>query len=188
MLDVRKMKKIARLIVFCSLLFAISCQKETTFLISETSVGPLSHTNTFNDLETVFAQDSIVKDTFRLKQGELPRKVKVFEKGGKLLLTLTPSSDSIPKIENIRIEDARYLTEKGVGLNSTFASIQKNYEIKKLVTTLQSIVVFPKNSNLYFTIDKEELPGSVRYSMGDIEAVQIPDDAKIKYLMIGWSD
>jgi hypothetical protein len=47
-------------------------------------------------------------------------------------------------------------------------------------------VVFPKGSNLYFTIDKEELPESLRFSTASIEAVQIPDDAKIKYLMLGW--
>jgi len=47
-------------------------------------------------------------------------------------------------------------------------------------------VIFPKQSNLYFTIDKEELPENLRFSTSDIEAVQIPDDAKIKYLMLGW--
>ena len=54
------------------------------------------------------------------------------------------------------------------------------------MTTLRSIVIFPKASNLYFTIDKEELPENLRFSMSDIEAVQIPDEAKIKYLMVGW--
>jgi hypothetical protein len=82
--------------------------------------------------------------------------------------------------------DPRYTSEKGIGLKSTFKDIQDSYEIKKIVTTLNSVVVFPKGSNLYFTIDKEELPESLRFSTASIEAVQIPDEAKIKYLMLGW--
>ena len=54
------------------------------------------------------------------------------------------------------------------------------------MTTLNSVVVFPKESNLYFTIDKGDLPASLRYTASSVEAVQIPDDAKVKYLMIGW--
>ena len=101
-------------------------------------------------------------------------------------MTLTVNTDSVPTIENVRIMDPRYVSEKGIGLKSTFKDIQSKYDIKKIVTTLKSIVIFPKGSNLYFTIDKEELPENLRFSTSDIEAVQIPDDAKIKYLMVGW--
>jgi hypothetical protein len=48
-------------------------------------------------------------------------------------------------------------------------------------------VIFPKGSDLYFTIGREELPASLRYNTeAEIEAVQIPDQARIKYLMAGW--
>ena len=126
-----------------NLLVFFGCkEKDTTFLISENSVGTLLHTTPIRDLETVFVQDSIVKDTLNLKIGTRTRKVKVFEKGGKHLLTLTPSLDSIPTVENVRIFDVRY--------------------------------------------DKEELPANLRYGTSTIEAVQIPDDSKIKYMMLGW--
>ncbi|MEM7487022.1 MAG: hypothetical protein AAF348_17580 [Bacteroidota bacterium] len=181
------MKRIILVFGVLNLLVFFGCkEKDTTFLISENSVGTLLHTTPIRDLETVFVQDSIVKDTLNLKIGTRTRKVKVFEKGGKHLLTLTPSLDSIPTVENVRIFDVRYETEKGIGLNSTFGEIQQKYPIKKIVTTLKSIVVFPKASNLYFTIDKEELPANLRYGTSTIEAVQIPDDAKIKYMMLGW--
>ncbi|WP_222984852.1 hypothetical protein [Flagellimonas meishanensis] len=165
----------------------VSCSKtDTTFLITEQSVGPLHKSTPITDLETVFVGDSIVRDTARLKLGGKTKKIKVFEKGGEHLLTLTPSADSIPTIENIRIFDVRYQTDKGIGLASTFGDIQKNYSIKKIVTTLNSVVIFPKESSLYFTIDKEELPTNLRYTTSNIEAVQIPATAKTKYLMIGW--
>ena len=162
------------------------CEKNTTFLITENSIGPLNKATAVTDLEMVFAQDSIVRDTTNLKIGDKVKKILIFEKGGQHLLTLTPNSDSIPTIENVRVFDARYATSKGIGLKSTFQDIQQKYSIKKIVTTLNSVVIFPKESNLYFTIDKEELPSGLRYTTSNIEAVQIPGAAKIKYLMIGW--
>ncbi|WP_437398033.1 hypothetical protein [Flagellimonas lutimaris] len=181
------MKKTTKII---ALIFGItlihSCKKDTRFLITESSVGPLTQTTTVSEMESTFVQDSVVGDTAQINLGISPKKIEVYEKGGKHLLTLKANSDSIPTIENVRIMDPRYVSEKGVGLQSTFKDIQNNYDIKKIVTTLNSIVVFPKGSNLYFTIDKEELPENLRFSTSDIEAVQIPDDAKIKYLMLGW--
>ena len=100
---------------------------------------------------------------------------------------MTPSEDSIPKIEIIRVEDPRFSTYKNVGLKSTFKDIKDNYSIKKIVTSMNNVVIFIKDSDVFFTIDKEELPTSLRYAASaNIEAVQIPDKAKIKYLMIGW--
>jgi hypothetical protein len=149
-------------------------------------VGTLQKTSPVDTLEAIFAQDSIVKDTSKLKIGATAEKIMVFEKGGKHLLTLTSNLDSIPTIGNIRIFDSRYTTDKGIGLNSTFKEILNNYSIKKTVTTLNSVVIFPKHSNLYFTIDKEELPSNLRYTTSNIETVQIPDNSKIKYLMLAW--
>lgn len=181
------MKKSLFVFGICLLLIGISCQRQDpTFLITETSVGPLNQTNSFQELETLFINDSVVKDTFRLKTNQNPKKVKIFEVTGNPLLSLTANSDSVPTIENVRIEDPRYMTQNGVGLSSSFKDIQNAYDIRKIVTTINSVVVFPKNSNLYFTIDKMELPANLRFTKTNIEAVQIPDDARIKYLMVGW--
>lgn len=155
-------------------------------MIADEKVGKLDKISLVRDLELIYEGDSLVRDTLRASVGSRTRKIKIFEKGGKHLLTLTPTADSIPTIENVSIEDKRFQTENGIGLNSTFKDVQDNYEIKKVVTTIQSVVIFPKNSNLYFTIDKEELPSNLRYTTGTIDAVQIPDEAKIKYLMLGW--
>lgn len=181
------MKKFILLISVFTICFGGCKEKDTTFLITNDSIGKLKKISLARDLELIFADDSIVKDTFNSKKRFAYQKVNVFEKGGKHLLTITPSNDSIPIIENIRIFDPRFTTETGIGLNSTFKDIRDNYKIKKIVTTLKSVVVFVKESDLYFTIDKEELPANLRYSNSDIEEVQIPDDAKVKYLMIGWN-
>ncbi|MGW9687165.1 hypothetical protein [Flagellimonas sp. 2504JD1-5] len=177
------MRKIVLVFGICVLLLFISCgEKDTSFLITEHSVGPLLSETAVVNLEQVFIKDSIAKDTIKPESG----KIKIYQKNGKHLLTLTSSSDSIPTVENIRIFDTRYKTGKGIGLHSTFKDIQDNYQIKKIVTTINSIVIFPKESNLYFTIDKEELPSNLRYTSSKIEAVQIPPTAKIKYLMLAW--
>lgn len=163
-----------------------SCQGEDPFLITETRVGPLLQTSKVSELETLFAQDSLVRDSLALKLGTLGAKIEVYENGGRHLLSLSPGRDSVPGIENIQIQDPRYRTKQGIGLKSTFGDIERNYEIKKIVTTLKNVVVFPKGSNLYFTIDKGELPANIRFSNAPIEGVQIPSEAKIKFMMLGW--
>lgn len=172
---------------FCVLGFLNSCtEKDTTFLIADEKVGKLDKISLVRDLELIYEGDSVVKGSALPQMNNRSKKIKVYEKGGKLLLTLTPTTDSIPSIENIAVEDSRFQTDGGIGLNSTFKDILGAYEIKKVVTTMSSLVVFPKESNLYFTIDKAELPENLRYGNGNIDAVQIPDGAKIKYLMVGW--
>jgi len=167
--------------------FFIGCAEEdNTFLIAENSVGPLEKSSPISAIESIFRHDSIVKDTMSSKVGASSNKIQIFEKGGLPLLVLTPNTDSIPSTENIQILDYRYQAENGIGLLSTFEDIQDQYTIKKVVTTLNSLVVFPKGSNLYFTIDKTELPYNLRFTNSKIEAVQIPDEAKIKYLMLSW--
>jgi len=180
------MKRFVLLFGILGLVFLYSCaEKDTTFLISDEKVGKLDKISLVRDLDLIFEGDSLVKDSMRSRTGG-PKKIKIFEKGGKHLLTITPSSDSIPTIENLKIEDSRFKTDGGIGLESTFKDILSQYEIMKIVTTLNSVVIFPKRSNLYFTIDKSELPSNLRYTTNDIDAVQIPDEAKLKYLMIGW--
>ena len=185
------MKKILiPVLVLFGICLLVNCgqtEKETTYLITDTSIGKLDKSSLARDLDVIYEQDSIVKDTARLLVGFGAKKIEVFEKGGAHLLTLTPSSDSIPSIENVRIQDERFKTEKGIGLNSTFKDIKTKYEIAKILTSTKNVVVFIKNSDLYFTIDKEELPSSLRYASSvNVEEVQIPDDAKIKYMMLGW--
>lgn len=183
-------KTIASAILLLTLFYAISCEqtpKDTTFLITKSSIGKLEKSSLSRDLEIIYEQDSIVKDTAKLSVGFGAKKIDVFEKGGNHLLTLTPSSDSIPDIENVRIQDPRFKTEMGIGLNSTFKDIKDKYQVRKILTSTKNVIVFIKNSDLYFTIDKQELPSSLRYvSSVNIEAVQIPDEAKIKYMMLGW--
>lgn len=169
-----------------SLLF-IQCNTSSDFLITKGQVGKLEKSSTLDELNTLFAGDSIVRDTTFTRVGSRVSKINIFEKGGAHLLTLTPSQDSIPKVEIIRIYDPRFVTEKGVGLQSTFKDIREKHQIRKIVTSLNNVVVFLKDSDAYFTIAKTELPSSLQYaSSSNIEAVQIPDAAKIKYIMVGW--
>lgn len=178
-------------ICILSLVFFLQCKEQpnTDFLVTHNGVGKLDKISLVRDLEVIYANDSIVKDSTIHNLSNKSKKVKVFEKGGGLLLTLTPSSDSIPTIENIRIEDPRFVTEKGIGLNSTFKDIKDNYQVQKVITSMNNVVILLRNSNTYFTISKEQLPSSLRYASSvNIEAVQIPDEAKIKYMMVAWND
>lgn len=180
-------KRTLTLLLFLSLFF-IQCKKQdNTFLITNTSIGKLKKITAVTEIEKTFIQDSVIRDTNTIKLISSTKKIEVYEKGGKHLLSLTPNLDSIPKIRNIRVHDPRYKTTKGIGINSTFKDIRDNYTIKKISTSLNNIIVFLKEEDIYITIDKKELPESLRYATNtSIEEVQIPDTAKIKYFMIGW--
>ncbi len=180
--------KSSLIIILLSMLVLTQCKQEQDleFSIRKDGVGYIEKETPFSKLETLYASDSVVQDSsYSLNTKE--KKTNIFEPGGKLLLTVTATSDSVPKIGIIRVQDARYRTEKGLNLQSTFKDIKDNYEIRKIITSLRNVVIFLKGEDFYITIDREELPASLRYTTGiDIEAVQIPDDARIKYLMVGW--
>src|SRR5690606_33721042 len=144
-----EMSRFTLFTVALSALLFIQCNTNSDFLITKYQVGKLGKLNTLEELETLFSGDSIVRDTAFTQIGARVNKINVNEKGGAHLLTLTPSLDSIPKIEIIRIYDPRFVTEKGVGLQSTFKDIREKHQIRKIVTSLNNVVIFLKDSDAY---------------------------------------
>ena len=173
------------LIITALLLVQCKTDKANPFEIGPGHVGRLYKKTPVSQLDSIFANDSIIRDTSRLKMGS-GGSIEVYEKGGKALLSLSATTDSLPVVENIRILDPRFKTEEGVGLQSTYGEIRKHYEIRKVITSMNNILILLKGSDLYFTISRSELPEDLRYTTGSIEEVQIPDAAKIKYMMVGW--
>jgi len=83
----------------------------------------------------------------------------------------------------------RYKTNKGLSVESTFKDLKKNYEISGIQTSIDAVVIFLKDSDVFVTIDKKELPENLRYNPNlTIEASQIPKEATFKYFMIAWED
>lgn len=183
------MKKVWVVAGISAVLACMQCQKEINeeFLIENDHIGRLMRTSKAAALETLFSKDSVVRDSGSIKLGGNRGRIRIYEKGGAPLLSLLPAHDSLGLIENIRVQDPRYLTREGVGLNSTFKDIKDHYTIRKIVTSMNNVIIFIKGHDMYFTIGREELPASLRFKSDvQIEEVQIPDEAKIKYLMVGW--
>lgn len=186
------MNKIVPLCLLVSLAFACNQDKEPDpFEIRKHHIGLLTDSTEVRDLKTIFANDSIVTavsgDEY---MGRINDDIDIYDSQGKLLLTLTPSQslDSTAVIKNIQVFDERYKTEKGISTISTFADIKSNYKISKINNLINSIVITVNEINASFTIDKKELPANLRYGDMDmtIDAVQIPDSAKVKYFMLNW--
>ena len=176
------------LFIFAGLL--VSCEKQQDpYLISANSVGLLTRDVKITELDSVFAEDSIVK---QVSEGEFFRRsneIEIYDKAGKKLLLLEPvqAFDSTSTIGFIQVMDPRYKTAKGLGTESTFKDIVENYNISRIENTLSAAVIFIDDLNMYVTIDKKQLPVELRYdTQKRIHASQIPDDAKIKYFMISW--
>jgi hypothetical protein len=172
-------------------LFALitACNQESPFTMGEGRVGLLNKETPINSLFTVFAADSVAVDTVALEADAVVDPIKIYEKGGAHLLTITPTQDSIQLVKHIRVMDPRYTTSKGIHLGSTFAELKKAYEIDKVTGSLKSVMVTLKGVDEYVTFDREVLPENIRWSLdASIEAFQIPDNAQIKHLMINWGD
>lgn len=176
--------------VIILLLLTMGCKKEPNpFLIGKQNIGLLTDSTQVKDLELVFPNDSVVKfidgDEFSGTKNE----IEIFEKGGKKLLVLEPNKiqDSMAVIESVQIMDSRYKTDKNITTLSTFKDINDNYKISKISNLINSVVVFVDDINASFTIDKKELPSDLRFDMSlNIEKIQIPDKAKIKYFFVYW--
>jgi len=167
-----------------------SCKKEQDpFLISNQNIGLLTDSTQVKDLESLFLNDSISRyisgDEFTGGIND----IELFEKGGKLLLVLTPSEalDSTSTITLVRIVDDRFKTAKGINSKSTFKELSDTYEISSIQNTLRNLIVSFNSINAYVTIDKKELPAELRLNFDvKIEAIQIPDNAKIHNFYIQW--
>ncbi len=178
-------------ILFAGLLAGLlltSCSKENPFKVTATQVGPLTKETAVSDLKTVFANDSVVDQNSGLSEELNINAIEIYEKGGKQLLSLMPVKEGDPKtIRTVQIFDPRYTTEAGINLNSTFKDLTDAYTISRIETLISSVVIFVDDINAYFTIDRKELPGELRFDMeAKVSQAEIPDAAKIKYFMIGW--
>ena len=176
------------LIIIASI--ASCAKKQDPFLIEKHNVGNLTDSTQVKEIESVFLNDSVVKfvggDEFT---GNI-NNIDIYDKAGNHLLVLTPNEalDSTAVIDNIRIIDSRFRTSKNITTLSTFKDVKDSYKINRIDNLINSININVNELNAYFTIDKKELPASLRFDMKmNIEASQIPDDAKIKYFMINWN-
>ncbi len=176
-------------IVSVTLLF-IECKEEINpFLISNDSVGALTRGMTIKKIDSIFAQDSIVK--LYAQNEELPTQgeVEIYDKNGTKLVSISPVTNNDPDalISNFQFFDPRYKTDKGLNLSSTFKDIKANYKILNIETTISTVVIFLEDNDLFINIDKNELPENFRYNPNlVIDITNIPDEAKIKYFMLSW--
>ena len=176
-------------IVSVTLIF-IQCKEEINpFLISNDSVGALTRGMTIKEIDSIFAQDSIVK--LYAQNEELPTQgeVEIYKKNGTKLVSISPVTNNDPDalISNFQFFDPSYKTDKGLNLSSTFKDIKANYKISNIETTISTVVIFLEDNDLFINIDKNELPENFRYNPNlVIDVTNIPDEAKIKYFMLSW--
>ncbi|GAA3570158.1 hypothetical protein [Snuella lapsa] len=167
-----------------------NCNKtQDPFQIGKQHIGSLTDSTQVKDLETVFKNDSIVKFTSGDEFAGNRNSIKIFEKGGKHLLTLTPRQalDSLSVIENVQIIDPRYKTDKNVSILSTFKDLSNTYKISRIDNLINSVLITVNELNASFSIAKSELPANLRFDMNlNLETTHIPDEAKLKYFFINW--
>ncbi|NQY29865.1 MAG: hypothetical protein HRT69_10375 [Flavobacteriaceae bacterium] len=177
------------LITLSSIVFMQCAKKEDPFLIQKDKIGVLQKEFTIKQIDSVFANDSIVKhvngDEFTGNYTD----IEVYEKGGAHLLSLSPSEslDKNATINIVTLRDSRYKTDKNISLNSTFKDFKTYYEVSKIDRILNNINIEFKNQDFYITISIDELPSAYKFDYSrTIDVASIPDAAKIKSLRLDW--
>ena len=182
------MKSFLKLFILVILIY--SCEEEfDPFLISSNAVGVLTDSTEVKDLESLFINDAIATyiggDEFTGNIND----IEIYEKGGNMLLVLTPfeALDSTSTIKTIRVIDPRYKTLKGINNTSTFKELNDNYVISGIQNTIKNLIISVDAINVYFTMDKSELPTNMRFDMNmKVDPIQIPDQAQLKDFYIQW--
>ena len=169
----------------------VACDKTTDpFLITTNSAGLLTDSTMIRELKTVFINDSLSRFIGGDEFTGNTNTISVYEKeSGALLLELDPNSalDSLSTIRTVRIMDPRFKNQDGINTLSTFGDLNSNYSISSVQNTLRSLIISVDEINAYFTISKKELPEEMRYNMNKkIEAISIPESAKIKDFYLQW--
>ncbi|MDG1172202.1 MAG: hypothetical protein P8N05_05340 [Polaribacter sp.] len=185
-----KIKSLLSSVVLLFLLLTVSCTNNNIkFKIEKGKVGNVTTKTTIQDLTTIFKKDSIVKNLSEGVQGnnyfQEDDEYFIFEKGGKLLLTILPKEqlDSTSTIKSIEIHDERFKTLSGISINSSFSEINVSNTIHKIERTFSSATLFLDNLNTTITIDNEEL-GLKEFSTQKVTKEQIPDLAKMKTFIV----
>jgi|TARA_B110000091_G_scaffold89606_1_gene98228 hypothetical protein len=182
------MNRFILILLVTAIITSCSTEKDP-YLISKNSIGHVTDTTMIKDLIQIFKNDSIRNDisgdSFTGKFNDIT----ILDKKGNELLEITPKEDldysSTPKL--IRIIDPKYKTKKGIGSSSTFKEIRDNYNISSIQNSLRNIIISINSANLYFTIDKNQLPSNLRYNSNiEIDKAQIPDNAMINDLYLQW--
>ncbi|GAA0731796.1 hypothetical protein GCM10009430_44350 [Aquimarina litoralis] len=183
--------------IHCILLISLSllsCQKDKKqdpFEISFNRIGKLTNITKVSQLDSIYANDSIVKGSQSGGFVNVAKTIEVYEKGGAKLLSLEPREENNPEssIESVQIIDSRFKTTSGLSTKSIFKDIKDNYTISKINNTLSSAVIFIDSIQASISIDKKDLPSSLKANTAaKIEASQIPDTAAIKYFIINWEE
>ncbi|TPN81709.1 hypothetical protein [Aquimarina algicola] len=173
-------------------LAVIGCQNETKndpFEITKNRIGLLTHTTQVKQLDSIFANDSILKTTADTQSISATNQIEIYEKGGDKLLILEVKKESDPTstIQTIQVIDSRYKTTSGLSPDGVFKDIKDHYTVSKINNTLSTAVIFVDSIQAYFTIDKKELPTEFQNNTDKkITNTDIPDSAKIKNFWISW--
>ncbi len=183
------MRKLFKIVLILSISFVfVQCGKDN-YTITKGKVGQITTSTTMQELEKLYAKDSVVKILSEGAKGnnyfQDDDEYQIYEKGGKHLLTVVPKEqlDSTSTIKSIEIFDDRFKTTKGLNIRSNFSEINANNAISKIETSFSSATIFIDDLNATIAIDKEQL-GLKEFNMRKVSIEQIPDIAKMKSFIV----
>jgi len=169
--------------------FLGACQKEAQdqrYLITKDQIGYLTKDIQVYQLDSVFAEDSVVNKN-NSKQFSRGNEIVIYKKGGGELLRLYPAKrfDSTSTISSVEVIDTIFKTDKGLGKGSEFEVLETNYSVSRIENTLGAAMVFVDELNMYFNVDKKDITEPTGMNV-EIKPSQIKKHARLKHLWLDW--
>lgn len=170
-----------KFLLLSSIAFSLVACTQNPYEISNEAVGSLKKTDTLKNILATLAADSISIDS--LRTGEIVG-LSTFDVNKQLSLKIRSNFYGLSEV--VQVFDKRFTTPEGIGVGSTFADIQKKYNIIRITPSIRSVSIAVKDKPFIFLIDKKELPESLRYSMQPLEAVQIDENIPVSQVLVSW--
>lgn len=180
------------ILLFLTLIYSYASGQESknSFLVTDKSVGVFYEGMTVNDVLELVNEDQIKKVIDYDSYESLYDDYQYFDFNQNHLLTLTPKiqNDKNSQINRVLIIDEKYVTDRKIGLSSTYGDLKANYEITDYSPDLDHIVLTVEKINAWFTINKNQL---LENWWDDdeikIDKSKIPDNATFDSFVIWWN-
>ncbi len=164
----------------------------TDYLIGERRVGRIERGATVNRLYKVYG-DKYVKQ-LKSPEQEVQRRDSseiatyyVYDQSNHLqLVARSVSSSRDPELKSLTIKDERYVTEKGININSTAEELREAYPDAVVMQYDGRFFVFISSLDLYFRVDESNVMGYDPEFVADIPVDSLRPKARFENMSVSW--
>ena len=169
-------------------------EKNKEFLFTNRQVGAITNGTTVDDLYELYGKDKVKKVEILTNPAinKTEESYYILDQGNKVILDATPKEDQLKRarINRISIKDKRFVSDKGIGLNSSLDEIKEAYPTYQFLPSSENIIMYIPDLNANFTLNKKTLGHKQWWdtTTNTIVADSLSGKARISDIDVYWDD